>query len=36
MSVHFHQIDFDGDAERDLAFFSGNEIGLTDLLAGFG
>ena len=36
MTLHFYEFDFDGDASVDLAFFSRNEIGLTDLLAGFG
>ncbi|MEO5615052.1 MAG: calcium-binding protein [Cypionkella sp.] len=36
MAVLLYEFDFNGDATVDLAFYSRNVIGLTDLLAGFG
>ncbi|OYU40744.1 MAG: hypothetical protein CFE33_01220 [Pseudorhodobacter sp. PARRP1] len=36
MTVHLYSFDFNGDGTTDLAFYSRNEIGLSDLLAGFG
>ncbi|MFC3182596.1 calcium-binding protein [Cypionkella sinensis] len=36
MSVWLYAFDFNGDGTTDLAFYSRNAIGLTDLLAGFG
>ncbi len=36
MTVLLYEFDFNGDATVDLAFYSRNAIGLTDLLAGFG
>ena len=36
MAVLLYEFDFNGDASVDLAFYSRNVIGLTDLLAGFG
>ncbi len=36
MAVTLYEFDFDGNGSVDLAFYSRNVIGLTDLLAGFG
>ena len=36
MAVLLYEFDFNGDATVDLAFYSRNVIGLTELLAGFG
>ena len=36
MAVLLYEFDFNGDTTVDLAFYSRNVIGLTDLLAGFG
>ena len=36
MAVTLYEFDFDGNGSVDLAFYSRNVIGFTDLLAGFG